>query len=754
MSGTKVSGPLEMRETTTPEPLGRTLYELAAGGAAAVAVALFLPLSADDPFRSTVVILPLVVAALRALDRSARARGARTLGAARRVEAPLLIALLILTVHRQRLGLAATDWFLAAGYLLVFANRVTWMLVGWRTCLGRRLPRRPPAIFFGLPLVCYLAVQPWMSTHRQPDGDEPFYLLLTHSVAYDFDTDLADNYENKDWQRFMTREIKPQMGDPLGPKGEMLSRHTLLLPIALAPAYRLAGRWGAMAMMALFAALTAWMTLRLAHHYVPSRPGAALLAYSIFAFSPPFLLYSYQIWIEVPAALLVTMALDRILVLRHHRPWRLGQTLALAVPLALLPLLKLRLGLLALPLLFLAWLRGRPGKKVMTFTVAGAAAVFGGLLLYNTVRFGNPLKMHSLSELTALAESPAAVARGALGMFYDSAFGLFPSAPIWLLVLPGLWLAARRRSPQLLDLAVIAAPYLVAIWPRSEWFGGWSPPFRYPLALLPLLALLTVPVLAMRSRAGVRTLIVSLGGLTFLFALLWVIVPGWTFNFADGQTLLLDHAGSRFGIDLARFFPSTVRPRMATWVWAAASLALIPIALGIRHRSRSPIWGVTAVLLASCGLALAATRWPTTIVEVEDGYVRKGEGLLRPPLWVVNRPSQESGWAMPIGHGVSIPVVAGGPRVKIEMRVRFAGNWGHRDLVIRAGDAPLARQTIARDWQQVEVGPVDWPAGAPLVIVAEQTSRAAASPDDKDRKVDRHARVIVDRVLLDWSPGG
>lgn len=511
-------------------------------------------------------------------------------------------------------------------------------------------------------------------------------------------------------------------------------------------------------MMAIFAALTAWMVLRLAHHYVPSQPGAALLSYAIFAFAPPFLLFSYQIWIEVPAAWLLTLALDRILVLRHIRPWRPRQGLALVVPLALLPLLKLRLGLLSIPLLFLAWLRGRPGKKIMMMTLAGAVAVFGGLLLYNSLRFGNPLKMHSLGELNALGQSPSALVRGALGMFYDAAFGLFPSSPIWLLALPGLWLAVRRRSPLVLDLLVVSVPYMVAIWPRSEWFGGWSPPFRYPLALLPLLALLMVPVLAMRSRAGVRTLVVGLGGLTCILSLLWVIVPGWTFNFADGQTLLLDQAGARFGVDLARFFPSMVRPRMATWGWLAASLAMIPIALGIRRRGRSPIWGVSAVLLATCCLALAATRWPTTVVEVEDGYVRKGRGILRPPLWVVNRPSYPSGWAMPIGEGLQIPVVAGGPQVKIELTARFAGNWGTRDLVIRAGEESLARVTIGRSDETVVVGPFAWPAGAPLVVIAEESAPAdledaAAGEAAGDLQFDRRSRVVVDRVLLDWGTG-
>ena len=36
--------------------------------------------------------------------------------------------------------------------------------------------------------------------------------------------------------------------------------------------------------------------------------------------------------------------------------------------------------------------------------------------------------------------------------------------------------------------------------PRVEWYGGWSPPFRYALIALPLLGLALVPLL--RSPAG------------------------------------------------------------------------------------------------------------------------------------------------------------------------------------------------------------------------------------------------------------
>src|SRR4029077_13897145 len=114
---------------------------------------------------------------------------------------------------------------------------------------------------------------------------------------------------------FMDRPIHPQPGDPVGARGERYSRHNALLPILLAPAYRLFGKLGALATMAALAAALAWMTLRLARHYARALPGEALAAYALLAFAPPLLLYATQGWVEVPAALLTVLALDRIVAM-------------------------------------------------------------------------------------------------------------------------------------------------------------------------------------------------------------------------------------------------------------------------------------------------------------------------------------------------------------------------------------------------------------------------------------------------------
>ncbi len=580
----------------------------------------------------------------------------------------------------------------------------------------------------------------------------------------------------------MGRPIQPQPGDPVGPRGERFSRHNALLPLALAPAYRLFGKPGALATMAALAAALAWTTLRLARHYARRLPGEALAAYALVAFASPLVLYSYQVWVEVPAALLVALALDRALALSggaagaiggdgaatgSGAAWGWREWLGFGVPVLLLPLLKIRLMLLAGSLLAIAvWSARRAGRRGGPVWVMAAllAAVGGGMLLYNEHLYANPLKIHSWGELAPYTHSPAAYALGFSGLLYDGAFGLFGCAPIWLLLVPaGLLLLARRGEPRRLlgHLAVLAAPYLLVVVPRAEWYGGWSPPFRYTLVVLPLLGLALAPLLAAsRGRPGARAVTAALGALTLALFVVWIVMPGWTFNFADGRTYLLDALAGRLGADVARFFPSSIRPRTATWLWPVATLALVPILWwlpGGRRRglaedaestagggTAAALAGIALLLAAAAALPVAATRVPTRTIEVEDPQVAKSGGHVYPERWAIERARYRGAWTLRAGERVTAPVVAGGRRVRLVLTAEPVHNQPQPfELEIAAGDLPLATWTPQGDrvWQQTSLGPFDWPAGAPLVIEA-RGPRAAWPPNG----------ALLDRVDFEWMP--
>ncbi|HEX4966766.1 MAG TPA: hypothetical protein VF173_38505 [Thermoanaerobaculia bacterium] len=723
--------------------------------AALAATALLVwrsPLPADDAFRGTLTILPLILAVLREIHL----RGPRPLSwAGTAGELAGLVILGVLVFTRSHLSLALADEVLAAGLLLILAVRVARQTRALRPLLGDRLPGRPSFLFFCLPLTVYLALLPWSAGHRQVDGDEPYYLLVTHSLAYDFDADLTNNYAHGDWRHFMSRPIAPQPGDPVGTHGERYSRHNEMLPLMLVPAYRVAGKMGALATMAALTAALAWLVLRLARHYSPERPGETLAAYALAAFGPPLLLYSYQVWVEVPAALLAALALDRILTLDSRETrgsWRLKEWLGIGLPVLFLPLVKIRFVLIAVPILLLAWwYAGRPKRPVLILGgLLGALA--GGMLLYNQLVYSNPLKIHTWQEVDPASYGLASYLKGGFGLFYDAAFGLFGCAPAWLVLIPAVGLLVARRSRLLFHLTALSVPYLAVVAPRLEWYGGWSPPFRYALIALPLLAVALVPLLADLSgpggdeRPGAWTLLAGLGALTLVLTLLWVTVPGWTYNFADGRTYLLDTLSGRLGMDVARFFPSSARVRTATWVWPVVTIPLLPLLWWLprapRSRSAAVLVGVALLLAAAALLPAAAARVPSGVIEMEDPQVWKSGGHPQPERWVIERTRHRGGWTLGVGETLKAPVVAGGRRVKIRLYGEFIRNQPVPfTLDIQEGDCRLAtwRPARSRVWEVIEIGPVDWKAGEPLVLSAH----GEYPPGEING-------AILDRVEMEW----
>jgi hypothetical protein len=718
-------------------------------------------LPVDDPCRGTLVLLPLLVAGFWAIERWAVGAGRRRLGRlGSGVEVGALVLWIGLAFARFGLGLPRMEEALFAGFLLLLGHRVARQLVAARPLLGKVLPSRPAPVFFALPLLVYVALLPWSSLHRPPDGDEPFYLLLTHSLVHDLDAELTNNYVQGDWRSFLDRPLSPQPGDPVGPHGEKYSRHNELLPLLLAPAYLLGGKAGALVTMALLSAALAWMTLRLARHYFPQRPGEALVAYGLMAFTPPLLLYSGQIWVEVPAALLTAIALDCLLTLRgpagipsDQIRWEPRHWLGIGLPLILLPLLKIRLMLLALPLLGLAALhagRSKGSRRQVLLLAALLAGVGGGILLHNSLLYANPLKIHSWQEVDLHHYRIADFALGFSGLFWDVAFGLFLCAPLWLLLLPALLLLAGRHRLLLLHLGALITPYLLIVAPRGEWYGGWSPPFRYPLVILPLLAIALIPLLAdlrRHRRPGARFLVAALGWSTLALTLAWVAVPGWTYNFADGRTYLLDHLSQRIGADVARFFPSSVRPRAATWLWPLLTSLLLPVIWwwrgGRRRRGGAPeLWGVTALLLGAAALVAASTHLPTRIIELEDAQVAKSGGHPHPDRWVIERTRYRGGWVLRVGEQLTAPLQSGGKRLELRLQAQFIRNQPTPfTLEIRAGDQLLGLWTPNRErhWETLTFGPVAWPAEAPLVLRARGPQPPGALNG-----------AILDRAELHW----
>src|SRR5438445_2182550 len=73
-------------------------------------------------------------------------------------------------------------------------------------------------------------------------GDEPHYLMITHSLVQDRDLDLANNYARDDGRWFGHDHLVAGPHVRISPGGQLLSVHDIGLPILLVPAYIVAQR--------------------------------------------------------------------------------------------------------------------------------------------------------------------------------------------------------------------------------------------------------------------------------------------------------------------------------------------------------------------------------------------------------------------------------------------------------------------------------------------------------------------------------
>jgi len=724
--------------------------------AVAATAAIWNLLPQTDTLRSTLRIAPFTALALVILGRAIKQAGGRRLPSqSSRVEALAWAGWLVAVAFLESWTLGSGTrlrQLLFVAFALLLAHRFVHLIVAARPLL-RAPGGRVPAVFFLAPAIIFIALLPWQSAARSPDGDEPYYLLMAHSLAYDGDLDLANNYEDGSDLTVSGRELAPQVGDPVGSGGELYSRHNLPLPLLLAPIYRLFGAAGAKVLMALLAAALGWAFLGVARSYFPESPGAVLLAYITLVVTAPLAIYSYQIWVEMPAGLLLLAGLGAIHSIEKGT-LRRGNGFALLAIVVALPLIKARFLLFSISLLGLALLRANAeaDSRRRLWQIAGALSALVALVLAaNAALFGNPLKYHETGPLIASFGDPAAYLRGFFGLFFDGAFGLFASAPIWLLILPGLVAIARSHRRLAGDLAVLTLPYIAVVVPRLEWYGGWGPPFRYALALLPLLTLALVPPLVQRKRLGPSIAIAVLVTLSVGTTLFAISEPGTTYSFADGRGHLVDSLTRLAGHDIARFVPSFVRPRAANWVWPIASLGILLLLWGPgrggRLRSaRSPLPVGAAVALGLVTLLLqAATALPMKTVEFEDPYVAPGTSILYPDRWRPARAAYRGGQIVTKRDTLSTAPVPGGSRLDVTVEIRAQQRKAKETFfVLSQGDRELCREPIEGTgaWLEIRCPDSRWePEGGPLRFEIDQSAELSK----------RNPRVIFDRAVLHWS---
>jgi hypothetical protein len=411
-------------------------------------------------------------------------------------------------------------------------------------------------------------------------GDEPHYLAIAHSIAFDGDLDLANNYgANEPLVGGGTLQPGPHVRSGAG--GAARPVHDIGLPLLFAPFVRIAvpltqaiaanvsadvmrrarltpavlyRHLLSLAMIVLSALLAGQMfdTFLAIGGSVRSAFGSALL----FALSPPLLVFSILFFTELVSALLCLVLFRRISLVptRGTRRWALVGTAT-----GFLFLLHAKNIGLALPLAVLAWqtLRAPDSRRELGAFLAGLVAMIGVRTAVNYLFWGNLLTgPHamlggSLDPIGMMREIAVRLA----GLLIDQEFGLLIYAPAYALALVGAVTLARDHPRTARHILGITAVYVMLILlPATNvhgWTGGWNPAARFLTPIVPLLAVLAFSAL----RAVPRALVVIL--LTIQIA---IDVYAWQnpkilWNDGDGRAAICD----RLGEAVCRPLPSLAR---------------------------------------------------------------------------------------------------------------------------------------------------------------------------------------------------
>jgi hypothetical protein len=366
--------------------------------------------------------------------------------------------------------------------------------------------------FFLFAFAVYFAVFIVMKPSLTPD--ELYYVLAAESLIRDRDLALANDYSSETLTHFGAPDVVKAAPDVYLARGEMLTFPVTGMALLLAPAlYATRSLIVLRVEMIVLAALLAQQLWLLLAHLLLARRRWIALAWTAALFCPPLLLYSAQLLPELPAALLVIVAL-RMLLRPNPSPRHLIIAGATA---ALLPWLHVRflvvaVGVLAGVAYHTLRQRGRAGRTPQSWCwpfVPGLVSI-AGLMLAAWLTYGRwpftwAVSVDSTWDL-------ATVYRYAIGALLSPAYGWLPFAPIHWLGMAGLVpLVWRYRGVTAAILLAIAAYLLVIGRPYDT---SASLPGRYLVVLAPLI---TVPLAAALARnrtiqwAGVILLAASLG---------------------------------------------------------------------------------------------------------------------------------------------------------------------------------------------------------------------------------------------------
>jgi hypothetical protein len=442
---------------------------------------------------------------------------------------------------------------------------------------GARTARARRAIYASVALVLWGLI-----THGTyaGSGDEPHYLAIAHSIAFDGDFDLSNNYgANEPLVGGGVLEFENHVRSGTG--GVLRPVHDVGLPLLAAPIVRIAvplthvlvgalpestmrrarltpavlyRQLLSLAMIAVGAALAGLLFDTFMRLGGTTR--AAVATALLLVLSPPLLVMSVLFFTETVSAFICFVVFRRIAIVPAvgTRPWALT-----GIATGFLFLLHARNIGLVIPLAALVFvaLRDRTRRTELTAFAGGLVAMIAARTALNVMFWGSLIASpHArLGGLGSVGGGVKEMGVRLAGVLVDQEYGLLIYAPIYVVAAGGFLALWKVRSNLFHQILIVCGVYvLLILLPITNvhgWAGGWSPPARF---LTPIVPLLGIAVFAGLRHTGMVLLALVVAAQIAIDAYAWQH-PKILWNDGDGRAAFCERTGERVCRALPSFAP-------------------------------------------------------------------------------------------------------------------------------------------------------------------------------------------------------
>lgn len=419
---------------------------------------------------------------------------------------------------------------------------------------SRLSPRQKFTILFLIAFIIYhLMAFILVAQGLSFSGDEPYYLLNTHSLLHDQDINLANNYAQQDYFHFYSKKDNPGFRLGIyarqGKKGvnylypiNLFGVSILILPHYLLSHF-FSGKWLVFILkssLAFWAALLGGQLFLLIKE-IWKNEKIALSIWLLSSFSAPILFYAVHIYPEIPIAFFSTFLYRKLRSLKVNYRSLVGYGLLLS----LFPWFGLKYNIIfwAFFLIFLYHLYHHRAyhswRSLALFSLFPMVSMLGFyLFVYSLYGSFSPFSVYEgvltpekfQALKTAFLEYPLRMRIDSfLDYFLDQRDGLLLYAPFYFFSFLGLIEAWRHHRQELLQILFISLPFLLnyAFFTHRQ---GYSPQGRVLSPLVWVGCLLTAYFLAYNRKRNYSFLFWAMGIVSLILSLILITHPHFLYQ--------------------------------------------------------------------------------------------------------------------------------------------------------------------------------------------------------------------------------